>query len=248
MRIAFLTVDEPLYLPSFFERVLGARRDVAAVFLVPPLYRNQTSRSAAVRYARTFGLRATAALARRVLLARIARRSVSGVAAAHRVLCEHAADVNDPGFLSRLRQLDVDVVVSVSCPQLFRRPLIELPARGCLNVHGALLPDYRGVLPSFWMLANGEQVGGVSVFFVDDRIDGGELCGQRSFSIDRGESLDAFIRRSKAEAAELLLEVLDAVEAGRPERRPLDLDAGSYYSWPDRAAVRRLRAAGHPVW
>jgi methionyl-tRNA formyltransferase len=98
------------------------------------------------------------------------------------------------------------------------------------------------------MLANGERVGGVSIFFVDDRIDGGELCGQRSFAIRAGESLDAFIRRSKAEAAELLLEVLDALETGRVERRPLDLTTGSYYSWPDRAAVRRLRAAGHPVW
>jgi hypothetical protein len=58
------------------------------------------------------------------------------------------------------------VIVSVSCPQIFKKELIELPARGCLNVHGASLPQYRGVMPSFWMLANGERQAGVSVYFV----------------------------------------------------------------------------------
>jgi methionyl-tRNA formyltransferase len=248
MNIVFLTVDDPLYLPAFFDRVLSAREDAAAVFVVPPLYRNQTSRGAAVRYLKTFGWRAAASLARRVAVARLRRVSIEHVAARHGVLCEHVADVNDDAFHERLRAADTDLIVSVSCPQLFRKPLIELAERGCLNIHGAILPEYRGVLPSFWMLANGEKEAGVSIFFVNESIDAGELCGQRTFEIQPGESLDALIRRSKTEAAELLLTVLQEIEEGATVRRPLDLAAGSYYSWPDRPAVRRLQAAGHSVW
>lgn len=248
MNIVFLTVDDPLYLPPFFERVLADRGDVSAVFVVPPLYKNQTSRSAAWRYARTFGWRATASLARRVAGSKLRRESVERAAARHGVLCEQVGDVNDDAFLERLRALGTDLIVSVSCPQLFRQPLIELPSRGCLNIHGAILPEYRGVLPSFWMLANGEQLAGVSIFFVNEAIDAGELCGQRRFEIRPGESLDGFIRRSKTEAAELLLEVLGEIEEGTVVRTPLDPDAGSYYSWPDRTAVRRFRAAGHSLW
>lgn len=248
MNIVFLTVDDPLYLPPFFERVLAARADVAAVFVVPPLYKDQTSRSAAWRYLRTFGVPAAASLARRLVGSRLRQESVARVARRHDVLCEPVADVNDAAFLERLRTLDTDLIVSVACPQLFRRPLTELPSRGCLNVHGAILPEYRGVLPSFWMLANGETQAGVSIFFVDEAIDAGDLCGQRRFTIRPHESLDAFIRRSKAEAAELLLDVLRDIDEGTVVRTPLDLGAGSYYSWPDRAAVRRFHAAGHSLW
>ncbi len=248
MNVVILTVDDPLYLPAFHERVLSERDDVAAVFVVPPLYKRQTPRDAALRYLRTFGLRATLSLVARVALTRSRRRSIASVARRHGVLCEPVGDVNAEAFLERLRSLDADLIVSVSCPQLFKRPLIELPRRGCLNIHGAILPEYRGVLPSFWMLANGETRAGVSIFFVDERIDGGELCGQRTFEIQPGESLDALVRRSKAEAADLLLEVLRTIDDGTVTRTALDLGAGSYYSWPDRAAVRRFRTAGHSVW
>jgi methionyl-tRNA formyltransferase len=248
VNVVFLTVDDPLYLPSFYERVLVERSDIAAVFVVPPLYKGQGNREAALRYLDTFGAHAAFSLGLRIAGAKFRRQSIEHVARRHGVLCEPVANVNEESFLERLRGLETDLIVSVSCPQLFDRPLIELPSRGCLNIHGALLPEYRGVLPSFWMLANGETVGGVSIFYVDDKIDAGELCGQRSFEIRSGEALDSFVRRSKAESAELLLEVLGEIDEGSVARIPLDLSAGSYYSWPDRGAVRRLHAAGHSLW
>ena len=136
----------------------------------------------------------------------------------------------------------------MSCPQIFKKPLIELAPRGCLNIHGAILPAYRGVMPSFWMLAHDEREAGVSIFFVNEDIDAGELCGQRTFEIGPDETLDAFLRRSKRIAADLLLEVLAALEEGRVPRTPLDLSKGSYYSWPDREAVGAFRANGRRVW
>jgi methionyl-tRNA formyltransferase len=126
--------------------------------------------------------------------------------------------------------------------------LIELPQLGCLNIHGAILPHYRGVLPSFWMLANQEKNAGVSIYYVNEKIDAGELCGQRIFEILSSESLDSFITRSKAIAAELLLEVLGKIEEGTITRSPLNLAEGSYYSWPNQEAVKRFRANGHHVW
>jgi len=249
MRIVFLTTDDPLYLPAFFERVLGTLAPkTAAVYVVPPLYKNQSVFDAMRRYAQTFGWRDTARLAARVARAKAQRRSIASVCAAQGVACSDAKDVNAPEFLDELRALEPDVLVSVSCPQIFRKPLIDLAPLGCLNVHGALLPRYRGVMPSFWMLANGERLAGVSIYFVNEAIDAGELCAQRSFAIGPEETLDSFLRRSKAVAADLLLEVLAAVEDGSVRREPLDLADGSYYSWPDTAAVARFRALGRSVW
>jgi methionyl-tRNA formyltransferase len=138
--------------------------------------------------------------------------------------------------------------VSVSCPQIFKTPLIELAPLGCLNIHGAILPAYRGVMPSFWMMAYREREAGVSIFFVNQDIDAGDLCGQRVFAIEPNESLDRFLRRSKTIAADLLLDVLSDVESGSVVRTPLDLTGGSYFSWPDRKAVKQFRLAGHHVW
>jgi methionyl-tRNA formyltransferase len=248
LKIVFLTTDDPLYLPSLFDSVLTVHGETSSVFVVPPLYKNQTALGAAWRYLRTFGLRATLTFSRRMLVAKMRRRSIAQVCERHGVPCAPIRDVNDSAFLDRLRAAGTDLIVSVSCPQIFKQPLIDLPKRGCLNVHGALLPEYRGIMPSFWMLANDEKWAGVSIFFVNEDLDAGELCGQRTFEIRSGETLDEFLRRSKAIAAELLLDVLHKVESTTVTRTPLDLTKGSYYSWPDRQAVRRFEATGRQLW
>ena len=249
MKIAYLTTDDPLYLPKFFERVLRVTaRETAAVYVVPPLYKQQTPAHAAWRYYRTFGLRPSIGLGLRVVRSKLCHDTIRSVCRKHQVRHEAVADVNSAEFLEQLRADGVDLVVSVCCPQVFKRPLIELPAGGVLNIHGARLPNYRGVLPSFWMLANNETEAGVSIYFVNEKIDAGELCGQRTFPIGPDERLDGFLRRSKAIAADLLLEVLEKIRTGTVHRQPMNLAEGSYYSWPDAAAVRRFQETGRRLW
>jgi methionyl-tRNA formyltransferase len=249
MKTVFLTTSDPIYLPAFFDRVLaGYAPQTQAVYVVPPLYKGQTPVRALLRYWRTFGARGTMTLAARVLRAKVKRSSIQSTCARHGVLYSKVSDVNAPDFVDHLRRTGTELIVSVSCPQIFRQPLLELPPFGCLNIHGALLPLYRGVLPSFWMLANGERQAGVSIYFMNEQIDAGELCGQRTFEIEPEETLDSFLRRSKAAASELLIDVLATLEAGDLERAPLDLSQGSYYSWPDRDAVRQFRASGRRLW
>ena len=194
----------------------------------------------------TFGLGATTTLARRVLQAKLNKQSVAPSASFARSPAR-TSGCECGEFLTKLAALRPDLVVSVSCPQIFKRELIELPAKGCLNVHGALLPDYRGIMPSFWMLANGETQAGVWSISLDETIDTGELCGQGFSDRGRGHArrvsptLEASRRRSA-------LETLERVESGDVERRQIDLAEGSYYSWPDRQAVERFAAAGRRLW
>jgi hypothetical protein len=71
-----------------------------------------------------------------------------------------------------------------------------------------------------------------------------DLGGRRVFEITETDTLDSLIRRSKAAAAELVLDVLNRIESDTIVREPLNLASGSYYSWTDRNAVRRFRTAG----
>ena len=249
MKLIFLTTNDPLYLPDFFERVLSEEAGrVAAVYAAPPLYKNESAVAAALKYLRTFGLADTARLSARILRSKLQGRSIASVCRSRGIPYREVADVNAPSFLRELEQQGPDALVSVSCPQIFKERLIALPPRGILNIHGAILPQYRGVMPSFWMMANGEKQAGVSIYFVNRRIDAGDLCARKIFDIDPRETLDHFLRRSKAIAADLLLRVIRLMECGEVSRLPLNLAEGSYYSWPDAEAVRRFRALGRRLW
>ena len=249
MKIIYLTTDDPLYLPAFFDKVLAQSTAYdSVVYVVPPLFRNQTTFDAVKRWYRTFGMNAVIGLAWHVLLAKLKRQSISSACKKHDVESSLIPDVNAPDFLAHLETLSPDLIVSVSCPQIFKKPLIDLPPKGLLNIHGAILPYYRGMIPSFWMLANGEKQAGVTIHFVDEKIDAGEICGQRIFDIDPNITLDQFIRHSKSIGADLLLETLSKIEHGTITSEPLNTKEGTYNSWPDAESVERFRIAGRRLW
>ena len=249
LKTIFLTTNDPLYLPAFFERVLREHHaETQAVYIAPPLFKKQTTWQATQRYVKTFGVGAAAHLTTRVVAARLKDQSIAAVCKRWKVPSAAVTDVNAPDFLAELRRLSPDVLVSVSCPLIFKKPLIELPPLGILNIHGAILPQYRGLMPAFRMLANGEKQAGVSIYFVNEDIDAGDLCGQRIFDIPTDDTLDSFLTRSKAIAADLLLEVLGKMKAGPIPRTPLNLAEGSYYKWPDAESVQKFRSLGRKLW
>lgn len=262
MRIAILTTPEPIYHPAFFDNFLRRRgRDTAGVFLCRTRGKQGKSRGMVWqfhRFRRSFGLWNAAKLAGMVVRAKIADKagagksrgrfhSIQAAAQHHGVPWELVDDVNAPQFLDRLRHLGVDLILSVSCPQIFRRDLIALPKLGCLNLHGADLPYYRGLMPSFWMMANGEKEAAVSIFYVNEGVDTGDIIAKRRFPILPGESLYSFIVRSRREACDLALEAIDQIEAGAASRTPLEGE-GSYFGWPTREAYRQFRHRGFKLW
>ncbi len=260
MNIVFLTADEPLYLPAFFAQLLSHRAaDTRAVFTVPSRYGKDSTWKMAKRYLAALGIWNFMILTWRTVKAKVYDRlgigrskgryhSVASAAAANGVHCERIPKVNDEAFLQRLRDIPTDLIVSVSCPQIFRRPLIELSPLGCLNMHGALLPEYRGIAPSFWMMAHGETRAGVTVFFVNEDIDAGDVVEVEGFPIEPDETLHQFIVRSKRIACGALLRAIQKVEDGDPPRNPLQKEEGSYFGFPTRGAYREFRRRGRKLW
>ncbi len=259
MRIAILTAENPMYLPACIDRILRRRAaDVVGVFACRPAYGKTGPVTTLKRYTKAFGLLNTLHLFGRVGAGKLREKlglagrsgafySVRAAAEHHGVVYERVDSVNDPAFLDRLRDAGTDVVLSVSCPQIFKADLIDLPALGCLNLHGADLPHYRGLLPSFWMLADGLTTAAVTIFYVTHGIDTGDAAGKRFFPIEPDDTLDSFLIRAKRESADLALDVLDQIENGTVTRTPLEGE-GSYFSFPTREDYRRFKKAGRKVW
>jgi methionyl-tRNA formyltransferase len=103
------------------------------------------------------------------------------------------------------------------------------------------------MLPSFWTLLNGEREGGVTVHYMNPGIDDGPIIEQRRFAIHPDDTVDTLIRRSKAVGAELLADVLGKLRTGTITTRPNNPAEGTYYSFPTRKDVSRLRALGRAV-
>ena len=170
--------------------------------------------------------------------------SVAAVARKYGVPVTDAVDVNSEGFLGHLRDLGVEFIVSISGTQYYGRRLRDQVSHGIVNCHGALLPKYRGLMPSFWTLANGETEGGVTVHLVDAKIDNGPILVQKRFPIHPHDTLEQVMARSKKLAAVAIIESVRLVEAGGYTPLPNDESQATHYSMPSRQDMMRFRAAG----
>ncbi len=170
--------------------------------------------------------------------------SVRSVALKYGVPVTESVDVNDDPFLAHLRDLNVELIVSISGTQLYRKKLRKQTPAGIINCHGALLPKYRGLMPSFWTLLKGETEGGVSVHFVDSKLDNGPIVVQRRYRIHPHDTLEDVMARSKDLGAECILEAVRKIEAGDPPLLDNDESQATSFSMPTPEDGERFRASG----
>ena len=107
-----------------------------------------------------------------------------------------------------------------------------------------MLPHNRGLFPYFWVLADGEIETGVSVHFVEDRFDTGDIIAQERMFVKPEDTIQSLSYRSAQVGGPLLVEAVRNIMAGSVERIPQDADRASYHSWPTSEAYRRFRRLG----
>jgi methionyl-tRNA formyltransferase len=123
--------------------------------------------------------------------------------------------------------------------------ILDLPPRGALNLHGSLLPKYRGRAPVNWVLVNGETETGVSLHHMVAKPDAGDLVDQEAVAIDFAETPLTLYAKLEGAAARLLDRALPLLKAGTAPRVPMDLSKGSYFGGrrPEDGLIRWDRPA-----
>lgn len=155
--------------------------------------------------------------------------SVAERARAAGILVVTPGDVNAPDVLERIAATHPDILFSFYYRQMMKRPLLEIPTRGALNLHGSLLPRYRGRAPVNWVLVNGESETGVTLHEMDEKPDHGDILGQRAVSIERDDTALTLSRKLAAAGYALLREQVPALAAGTEIRTPQDHTSSSYF-------------------
>lgn len=168
-------------------------------------------------------------------------------AAAKRIGARYStvSNVNDENYIGYVKRLEPDLIISYSAPQVIKPQLLRIPKYGILNVHGALLPNYRGCLPSFWYLFNDEKEGGATVHYMSEDIDDGDICVQKAIDISECKTMFQLMTKTKLVGGEAMVEAIKLIADGSLKTKKNDVANGTYYSWPTIEQARLFRKKGY---
>lgn len=136
------------------------------------------------------------------------------------------AKVRAEEFQNVLAEIQPDAIVVVAFGQIIPQSILDIPRYGCLNVHGSLLPKYRGAAPIQWAVIDGEKESGVTIMRMDAGLDTGDMIAKRIVPIEAEETGGSLFDKLSQVGAELLLETLVSIENGtaayekQPEESP----------------------------
>ncbi len=249
--VVAVTQDDPFFTGRFFEAFLAESAGSRVRLLEIVLLRNfNESRSALLkRFWKLYGTVDLIRLLTRYAWARLAdrfgqARTVETLAKRAGVPVRPLASINDEAYLRTLAERHVDVLLSVSAPEIFRAAALRAAPQS-INIHNGKLPLYRGMMPTFWALLHGEPEVTITVHTMAEKLDAGEVVAE--FRVPIGPDTTQFDLSAQAktvagrEVAQLLARL------GTPEWPtpvPVDMSQKRYFKFPTPANVAQLRAMG----
>ena len=147
---------------------------------------------------------------------------VKECALAHGVPVFQPTKLRDGTALEQIRALDPQLIVVAAYGRILPDEILNYPAKGCINVHSSLLPRYRGAAPINWAILNGDEETGVTIMHMAHDLDAGDIIDQVRTPIDPDEDAETLYGRLAVLGGELLLRVVEELEAGTARRTPQD--------------------------
>jgi methionyl-tRNA formyltransferase len=142
----------------------------------------------------------------------------------HNIKVLQPTNLKDPDFIDDLKALQADVIIVVAF-RMLPEAVWSIPPKGTINLHASLLPDYRGAAPINRAIMNGETVSGLSTFFINDKIDTGDILLQEEMPIEIDDTFETLRNKMMAKGADLLLKTLQNLDAANSIRRKQNTDS-----------------------
>lgn len=128
--------------------------------------------------------------------------------------------VKDSDFVQVLKELAPDIMVVVAFGQILSEEILNIPKYGCINVHGSLLPEYRGAAPIQWSIIHGREYGGVTTMYMAKGLDSGDMILKAQEKIRDDDTYGSLYDRLSVIGADLLIKTLELIESGEAPRTP----------------------------
>lgn len=185
-------------------------------------------------------------------------QSVADLAKAHHLPVHTPSNPNTPAFVDLVRKLAPDLILSFYYRRLLSRELLTIPCLGGVNLHGSLLPKYRGRSPVNWVLINGERETGVTLHYMVEKADAGDIIAQRRVPVDIEDTASTLFHKLTTVGVQLLRETIPLLKAGTAPRILQDSrmattfggrrpeDGKIIWQSPPAAIYNLIRAVTHP--
>jgi folate-dependent phosphoribosylglycinamide formyltransferase PurN len=258
MKIIVLTENSPLYTPRLIHKLLvqleETQHQVAAVINFSPYNKGGVLQTIKQRF-QYFGVRdflkATLIIIKQVFLILAAALiptlrgySVPQVLKKHTIKNWQISTPNEKSFIGWVRRQEIDLIVSVFCPKIFKSDILRAPRMGCINYHLALLPKYRGRQSLFWALLHNEKQVGASVHEMDEGIDTGPIIKQQAVPVLPGDTLHSLYLKITRLGPQLIVQAIDKLAKGDKERIANDSSENDYFGFPTSLDGRQFRQTG----
>lgn len=143
--------------------------------------------------------------------------------------------MRDGTALAQIKALEPDILVVVAYGRILPDDILAVPKYGAINVHGSLLPKYRGAAPIQWAVLNGDKITGVTTMYLASEMDTGDIIYTAETEIGEYETSGELFDRLKEMGAELLVKTLRDIDAGTAPRAPQDHSKASYVTMLDKS-------------
>lgn len=250
MRIVIITQDEPFYLAENFKyliNILPKHSKIVGCVVndVSPFGKKETFFQKAKKTFDIFGFRFFIYYSIKFIRNKLDNsKKIDSVLSKNNidkiVLSKH---VNHQDSIDTIKSYKPDLLISILGNQIFKELVIDLAPKGCLNLHTALLPKYRGLMPTFWVMKNDEKYTGVSVFFVDEGIDSGPILVQDKIEIGNRTQKE-LIEYTKKMGMEAIVKAIDLIENDEVILIKNNADKKNYFAFPTKEDVKKFKAKG----
>ena len=146
----------------------------------------------------------------------------------HNITVYQPQKVKTPEFVEILKEYQPDIMVVVAFGQILSEEILNIPKYGCINVHGSILPQYRGAAPIQWSIINGEEFGGVTTMYMAKGLDSGDMILKAEEKIKPDDTYGSLYDRLSVIGADLLIKTLDLIENGEVKRIPQNDDEATF--------------------
>lgn len=250
MRIVIITQNEPFYLAEnlrFLINKLPKHSEIVACVVneASPFGKKETFFQKIKKTYYVFGFRFFVHYALKFLKSKIdVSKNVKYVLKKNNIpLISLENNINHKNSVKEIQAYKPDLLISILGNQIFKEQIFNLAPKGCLNLHTALLPEYRGLMPTFWVLKNNEKYTGISVFYVDSGIDNGPILVQEKIEI-KNRTQEELIIDTKKIGMECIIKSVDKIY--RDDIKLIENDASkkTYYSFPTKKDVEIFKSLG----
>ena len=258
VKVFIITQNEPFYIPKMVKLLVKEQKEnykIVGATILSPSRKNKTIRDWLKERIKIYtvfelfivGVSFVLSKSINLILKRKSPYSNENILRGNDVELIQTDDINSVEYIAKLKALDLDIIISISCPQLFGSEILGTPKISCINAHGTLLPRHRGVFGSFWTLHDNDKFAGSTIHTMELKLDAGSIIWQKAFPVTANDTQFSIAYKTKRDMAFGLVEALSTINSTNKYDIVEPVFESSYHRAPTKEQAKNFRKLGRSI-